>query len=68
MIASEAVGTTDVDTALSDLQAHLNLIFARTRSGRGVRHRGLRARSGAPPVDGGDPHRGRPNRRPARGR
>ncbi|MBP3976349.1 MarR family winged helix-turn-helix transcriptional regulator [Microbacterium sp. BLY] len=32
MSASEAVGTPDVDTALSDLQAHLNLIFARTRS------------------------------------
>ncbi|MBN6192128.1 MULTISPECIES: MarR family winged helix-turn-helix transcriptional regulator [Microbacterium] len=32
MIAPDAVGTADVDTALSDLQAHLNLIFARTRS------------------------------------
>ncbi|MDX2400586.1 MarR family winged helix-turn-helix transcriptional regulator [Microbacterium algeriense] len=32
MIASEAVGSSDVDTALGDLQADLNLIFARTRS------------------------------------
>ncbi|MCT1478961.1 MarR family winged helix-turn-helix transcriptional regulator [Microbacterium sp. p3-SID336] len=32
MIAADAVGATDVDTALGDLQAHLNLIFARTRS------------------------------------
>lgn len=32
MIASEAVGSPDVDSALGDLQADLNLIFARTRS------------------------------------
>ncbi len=32
MIAPETVGATDVDSALGDLQAHLNLIFARTRS------------------------------------
>jgi DNA-binding MarR family transcriptional regulator len=32
MTASHAVGSPDVDTALGDLQAHLNLIFARTRS------------------------------------
>lgn len=32
MIASEAVGSPDVDAALGDLQADLNLIFARTRS------------------------------------
>jgi DNA-binding MarR family transcriptional regulator len=32
MLAPEAVGQADVDSALGDLQAHLNLIFARTRS------------------------------------
>jgi DNA-binding MarR family transcriptional regulator len=32
VIASEAVGSPDVDSALGDLQADLNLIFARTRS------------------------------------
>lgn len=32
MIASDAAVSQDVDTALGDLQAHLNLIFARTRS------------------------------------
>lgn len=32
MIAPDEVGTADVDSALGDLQAHLNLIFARTRS------------------------------------
>ncbi len=32
MLAPEAVEPADVDSALGDLQAHLNLIFARTRS------------------------------------
>ncbi|MDF2506993.1 MAG: hypothetical protein K0Q52_852 [Microbacterium sp.] len=32
MLAPEAVEQADVDSALGDLQAHLNLIFARTRS------------------------------------
>ena len=32
MVASEAAMSADVDTALSDLQTHLNLIFARTRT------------------------------------
>ena len=31
-MASAAVESSDVDSALGDLQAHLNLIFARTRS------------------------------------
>lgn len=32
MVTSEAAMSSDVDTALSDLQTHLNLIFARTRT------------------------------------
>ncbi|WP_061015415.1 MarR family winged helix-turn-helix transcriptional regulator [Microbacterium sp. CCH5-D1] len=32
MLAPGAVESADVDSALGDLQAHLNLIFARTRS------------------------------------
>lgn len=32
MVASDAATSADVDSALSDLQAHLNLIFARTRT------------------------------------
>lgn len=32
MSSPGAVASTDVDSALGDLQAHLNLIFARTRS------------------------------------
>ncbi|MBC6495734.1 MarR family winged helix-turn-helix transcriptional regulator [Microbacterium sp. 4-7] len=32
MVTSEAAAPADVDTALGDLQTHLNLIFARTRT------------------------------------
>lgn len=32
MVTSEAPASLDVDTALGDLQTHLNLIFARTRT------------------------------------
>jgi DNA-binding MarR family transcriptional regulator len=32
MVASEALASADVDGALADLQTHLNLIFARTRT------------------------------------
>lgn len=32
MVTSEAVTSPDVDSALADLQTHLNLIFARTRT------------------------------------
>ncbi|MFJ4255246.1 MarR family winged helix-turn-helix transcriptional regulator [Microbacterium sp. NPDC090003] len=32
MIGSDAVASLDVETALGDLQTHLNLIFARTRT------------------------------------